>query len=35
MNGLPALTDATRHTLALAMTTAGRAIATMIAPELR
>lgn len=33
MNGLPVLTDATRRTLALAMTTAGRASATAIAPE--
>jgi ATP-dependent Clp protease ATP-binding subunit ClpA len=33
MNGLPVLTDATRRTLALAMTTAGRAGAATIAPE--
>ena len=33
MNGLPVLTDASRRTLALAMTTAGRASAATIAPE--
>jgi ATP-dependent Clp protease ATP-binding subunit ClpA len=33
MNGLPALTDPTRHTLALARTTAGRARSTSIDPE--
>lgn len=33
MTSLPVFTDATRHTLALAMTTAGRAHATTIAPE--